>query len=35
MLKIKQNLKFAQDRQKIYAKKDKLTGSLKWVVMYS
>jgi hypothetical protein len=33
MLNIKQNLRAAQDRQKIYG--EELTGNLKWVIMFS
>jgi hypothetical protein len=35
MLKIKQNLKVSQDRQKIYADKGRTQGNLKWEIMYS
>jgi hypothetical protein len=35
MIKIKQNLKVAQDRKKIYDDKGRNSGNLKWVIMYS
>jgi hypothetical protein len=35
MIKIKQNLKASQDRQKIMLIREELTGNLKWVIMYS
>jgi hypothetical protein len=35
MLKIKQNLKVAQDRQKCYADKTESIENSKWVIMFS